>query len=226
MNKVLLDYIANKGVVGFEGSFLTKESNLVEAYNRLRDAHNSNVKETEYLLTEDKDLDRYINHLLSDDDLEALSSVLVTYNSVLHHGLEAKDVNQEHFIDLFVKYTLIGSLGMFQQAMLKLPEEKRKDLREDFKAFQDYITTDPDGMNHKFTDGGVEHVSYITEVRPLVGFAQFLNYAIIELFEAMDLIDKLRFDATLKIQLNPRLSEMMQRTETKIEPMDIKELFA
>lgn len=226
MNKVLLDYIANKYVVGFEGSFLTKESNLVEAYNRLRDAHNSNVKETEYRVTEDKDLDRYINHLLSDDDLEALASVLVTYNSVLHHGLEAKDVNQEHFIDLFVKYTLIGSLGMFQQAMLKLPEEKRKDLREDFKAFQDYITTDPDGLKHKFVDGGVEHVSYITEVRPLVGFAQFLNYAIIELFGAMDLIDKLRFDATLKIQLNQRLSEMMQRTETKIEPMDIKELFA
>lgn len=226
MNKVLLDYIANKDVVGFDGSFLTKERNLVEAYNRLREAHNSNVKETEYRVTEDKDLDRYINHLLSDDDLEALASVLVTYNSVLHHGLEAKDVNQEHFIDLFVKYTLIGSLGMFQQAMLKLPEEKRKDLREDFKAFQDYITTDPDGLKHKFTDGGVEHVSYITEVRPLVGFAQFLNYAIIELFDAMDLIDKLRFDANLKIHLNQRLSEMMQRTETKIEPMDIKELFA
>ena len=172
--------------------FQFSDSEISKAYDELMNSYTTSEPVNDYVLVDAKYVDVHVDNYLSNQDLNALGNVVKTYTGLTNGTVQKEDIDLRYFKD---------TLELFIQVSTYVVFKARNNNTEDYKLaineFKNYIKK----LGYGFSDGYLI-TDDVTEIKPLLGFIQFIIFGITQIFTMLNVLEELT---------TVNLSELMEK---------------
>ena len=161
--------------------FQFSDSEISKAYDELMNSYTTSEPVNDYVLVDAKYVDVHVDNYLSNQDLNALGNVVKTYTGLTNGTVQKEDIDLRYFKD---------TLELFIQVSTYVVFKARNNNTEDYKLaineFKNYIKK----LGYGFSDGYLI-TDDVTEIKPLLGFIQFIIFGITQIFTMLNVLEEL-----------------------------------
>ena len=161
--------------------FQFSDIEISKAYDELLNSYGVNDFETDYVKVDAKYIDVHVDKYLSNQDLDALGNVVKTYAGLSNGSVQKEDIDLRYFKDTLELFIQVSTYVVF-----KARNNKTEDYKLALNGFKGYIKK----LGYGFSDGYLI-TDDVTEIKPLLGFIQFIIFGITQIFTMLNILEEL-----------------------------------
>lgn len=195
--------------------FQFSDSEISKAYDELMNSYTTSEPVNDYVLVDAKYVDVHVDNYLSNQDLNALGNVVKTYTGLTNGTVQKEDIDLRYFKD---------TLELFIQVSTYVVFKARNNNTEDYKLaineFKNYIKK----LGYGFSDGYLI-TDDVTEIKPLLGFIQFIIFGITQIFTMLNVLEELT-TVNLRELMEKDFMNTLAVHNHGIEPEDVNAILA
>ena len=161
--------------------FQFSDNEISKAYDELMNSYRSSEPMEDYVLVDTKYIDVHVDKYLSNQDLNALGNVVKTYTGLTNGTVQKEDIDLRYFKDTLELYIQVSTYVVF-----KARNNKTEEYKVALNEFKGYIKK----LGYGFSDGYLI-TDDVTEIKPLLGFIQFIIFGITQIFTMLNVLEEL-----------------------------------